>query len=193
MSVTGFLAVIFSALLVENVVFVHLLGITPILRGTRTVKDAVETGLLISVVTCLTSLLCCLLNGFLLIPYGLTYLRTFLYVMIIALCLSVTGKILKRNPNRYAWWKGHLPYLTANCVILGSALMVTNANYAPLNAAAFGLFAGLGFTFCGILFAAVCIRLKGAKCPKAFQGMPIALITLGLIAMVFLGFHGLKL
>ncbi len=78
MSVSGFLSVVFSALLVENVVFVRLLGITPILRGIRTVKSAVASGLVITVFTCVTSLLCCLLNGLVLVPYQLEYLRTFL-------------------------------------------------------------------------------------------------------------------
>ena len=182
MTVSGFLTVIFAALLTENLVFVRLLGITPILRGTRSVKAALTTGLLITGFTCLTSLLCCLLNGLVFIPFGLEYLRTFLYVLIIALCISITGRVLKREPSRYAWWKSRLPYLTANCVVLGAALMVTEANYSPADALLFGLFAGLGFT-----------RLRGMRCPKAFEGMPIALVTFGLIAMVFLGFAGLKI
>lgn len=193
MTVSGFLTVIFAALLTENLVFVRLLGITPILRGTRSVKAALTTGLLITGFTCLTSLLCCLLNGLVFIPFGLEYLRTFLYVLIIALCISITGRVLKREPSRYAWWKRCLPYLTANCVVLGAALMVTEANYSPADALLFGLFAGLGFTFCAVLYAAVRARLRGMRCPKAFEGMPIALVTFGLIAMVFLGFAGLKI
>ncbi len=196
MSAAGFAAVIFAALLTENVVFVQLLGLSPILKGMRTNRDilsALATGGVITAVTCLTSLLCCLLNGFLLIPFGLEYLRTFLYVMIIAACLSVIGRILKKKPERYAWWKRRMPYLTSNCVVLGAALTVTEANYSPLDAALYGLFAGIGFTFCAALFAAVCLRLKGTKCPKAFEGMPILLVTFGLIAMVFLGFGGLRI
>ena len=192
MSVGTFLTLIFGALLTENLVFVRLLGITPLLRGTRTVKAAVTTGLLITAFTCVTSLLCCLLNGFVLVPWGLEYLRTFLYVLIIALCLSLTGRALKRT-EYYDWWKGRLPYLTANCVVLGAALIVTEAGYSPLDAALYGLFAGLGFTFCAVLYAAVWGRLRFARCPRAFEGMPIALVTFGLIALAFLGFTGLRI
>lgn len=192
-SIAGFISVVLTALLVENVVFIRLLGITPILKGTRSVKTAALSGLVISALTCVTSLLCSLLNGLVLVPRGLEYLRTFLYIIIIAACLSLVGHLLRRRPAWYARWKSMMPYLTANCVVLGAALMVTEANYSPFHSAAFGLFAGLGFTFCALLFAAVCERLRSARCPKAFEGMPIALVTFGLIAMVFLGFTGLRL
>lgn len=132
-----------------------------------------------------------LLEHYLLIPYGLEYLRTIGFIFIIAVLVGLTEMFINKvSPVLYQVLGIYLPLITTNCAVLGVALINSNAEHSLLDSALYGLGAGLGFALVLVVFATIRERLAVADIPAPFQGTPIALITAGILSLAFLGFEG---
>ncbi len=179
----------------ENFVLVQFLGIDALLNSSKKIGTALRLGLAVTAVMTLSSLCTWALNTCLLIPLGLDrFLQTVSFILVIAALVKLLELLLKKAmPSLHSALSGHLPLIITNCAVLGVALLNTQKGYGALMSTAYGLFGGLGFTLAIVLFSSVRKRLEFADCPKAFEGFPIALVSVGLLAMAFLGFSGLSL
>lgn len=195
MNLTELLSLAVFAIFVENLVLVHFLGVNPFLESSGRLGGALGMGAVTTFLMGLTGLCAWAVNTYLLIPFGLDgFLQPVAFLLIIAVLAQLTDLLLKKLiPALYAALGIRLPLLITNCALLGTALLHTREGYGALQSAACGVFGGLGFTLVLLLFAGVRERLQFAECPKAFEGVPIALVSAGLLAMAFMGFSGLSL
>ncbi len=183
--------ILFSALLVNNYVFIRFLGICPFLGVSKKMDTAVGMGFAATFVLVMSSVITWLVNR-LLISMGLSFLQTVVFILVIATFVQFVEFFLKKNsPGLYEALGIYLPLITTNCIILGVALLNAQANYSLLEAAFHALGAGLGFLLALVVFAGIRERLELYDLPKPFEGLPIALILASIISMSFMGFQGL--
>ena len=192
MTVTQLLGLALSAILVENFVLVQFLGICPFLGVSQKTDTATGMGMAVTFVMGLASMLTWLIDR-LLMNFGLEYMRTVAFILIIAALVQLVEMFLQKAiPALYTALGIYLPLITTNCAVLGVALLHVKKNMGFIEATAYGFFAGIGFMVAIVLFASIRERLEFADNPKSFDGMPIALVTAGLLAMAFMGFSGLE-
>ncbi|HOJ88738.1 MAG TPA: RnfABCDGE type electron transport complex subunit A [Pseudothermotoga sp.] len=183
--------ILFSALLVNNYVFIRFLGICPFLGVSKKMDTAVGMGFAATFVLVMSSVITWLVNK-LLVVMGLSFLQIVVFILVIATFVQFVEFFLKKNsPGLYEALGIYLPLITTNCIILGVALLNAQANYSLLEAVFHALGAGLGFLLALVIFAGVRERLELYDLPKPFEGLPIALILASIISMAFMGFQGL--
>ena len=187
-----------SAIFVNNIVLSQFLGICPFLGVSKKINTALGMGAAVLFVMTLATLVTYLLQQ-LLNAWGLGFLQTILFILVIAALVQMIEIILKKiSPSLYQALGVFLPLITTNCCLLGVAIMVASGIYKLLMGAEPGLLTGMlfaiataiGFALALVLFAGMREQLALAKVPKALQGTPIALLTAGLLAMAFMGFSG---
>ncbi|MEW6728026.1 MAG: electron transport complex subunit RsxA [Pseudomonadota bacterium] len=189
---TEFLLILVSTVLVNNFVLVKFLGLCPFMGVSRKLETAMGMGLATTFVLTLSSVLSYLAQAYLLAPFGLEYLRTIAFIVLIAAVVNFTEMALKKSsPLLHNVLGIYLPLITTNCAVLGVALLNVQEGHNLAQTAVYGLGAALGFTLVLVLFAAMRERLVAADVPAPFQGTPIGLITAGLMALAFMGFAGL--
>ena len=195
MNLAELLSLAIFAIFAENFVLVQFLGVDSFLSLSKKMDTTLGIGLVVTIVMSIASLCTWAVNTYLLIPLGLDgFLQTVTFVLVIAALVQLTALLLKKAmPALYTTLGNYLPLVITNCAVLGVALLNAQEGYGALASTARGVFGGLGFTLAIVLFASVRERLEFAECPKAFEGLPIALVTAGLLAMAFLGFSGLNL
>lgn len=195
--VSEFLFITIGAVLVNNFVLSKFLGICPFLGVSKKLDTALGmSGAVIFVIT-LASLVCSLINQFLLIKMGLEFLQMLVFIVVIAALVQLVEIILQKlSAKLYESLGIYLPLITTNCAVLGCVLL--NAKSAPgsiqstwYGATIYGFCSAVGFSLALILFSSLREKLDLAKVPKAFEGTAISLITAGILAMAFLGFSGL--
>jgi Na+-translocating ferredoxin:NAD+ oxidoreductase subunit A len=195
--VSEFLFITIGAVLVNNFVLSKFLGICPFLGVSKKLDTALGmSGAVIFVIT-LASLVCSLINQFLLIKMGLEFLQMLVFILVIAGLVQLVEIILQKlSAKLYESLGIYLPLITTNCAVLGCVLL--NAKSAPgsiqstwYGATIYGFCSAVGFALALILFSSLRERLDLAQVPKAFEGTAISLITAGILAMAFLGFSGL--
>ena len=187
-----------SAIFVNNIVLSQFLGICPFLGVSKKINTALGMGAAVLFVMTLATLVTYLLQQ-LLNAWGLGFLQTILFILVIAALVQMIEIILKKiSPSLYQALGVFLPLITTNCCLLGVAIMVASGTYKLPMGAELGLLTGMlfaiataiGFALALVLFAGMREQLALAKVPKALQGTPIALLTAGLLAMAFMGFSG---
>ncbi len=189
-----FLVIILTAILVENFVLVKFLGICPFLGVSKKLDTAVGMGMAVIFVMSLASMLTWCVNAFILEQFGLEYLRTIAFILVIAALVQIVEMFLQRYSQPLYQALGiYLPLITTNCAVLGVTLLNMDKQYSFLESLCYGAAAGAGFTLAMVLMAGVRERLEVTDVPKALQGFPITLITAGLIAIAFMGFSGIKI
>ena len=187
------LLLMLGAVLVENYIFSKFLGICPVLGVSEKPDTALGMGLAVMFVMTLSSAATWAVYHLILVPFGLTYLETIAFILIIASLVQLIEMFLRKFvPALYGALGIYLPLITTNCAVLGSALINIQNDYDFLQSIAYGFSSALGFTLAIVIFAGVRIRISFANPPRAFRGTPIALIAAGLIAMAFSGFSGMK-
>lgn len=187
-------SILVTTLLVENFVLVKFLGCCPFLGVSKKTDTALAMGMAVTFVMALASAMAWLVNEFILIPFHLEYLQTIAFILVIAALVQIVEMaIMKLSPPLYASLGIYLPLITTNCAVLGVALLNVQKNYGFLESLVSGIAAALSFTLAIWLFAGVRERLEHSNIPSFMKGMPIALVSAGLIAMAFLGFSGMKL
>ena len=188
------LSLALGAILVNNFIFAQFLGICPFMGVSKKTDTAIGMGLAVTFVMGLASAVCYPINKYLLVPNGLEFMQTIAYILVIASLVQFVEMFLRKMiPSLYEALGIYLPLITTNCAVLGVVLLNTQNNYDFIFSLVYGVTGGLGFLLAIFLFASVRERLEFSKCPKAFEGFPIALITAGLIALCFMGFSGLNI
>lgn len=191
-STTSIFAIILSAVLTNNFIFSQFLGCCPFLGCSSKIDTAAGMGLAVTFVMGLASAICWLVNC-LLVKLGLGFLQTIAYILVIAALVQFIEMFLKKSiPSLYSALGIYLPLITTNCAVLGVTLQNAQKSYSFGESLTYGITGGLGFLLAIVLFASVRERMEFAKCPKCFEGFPIALVAASLISLAFMGFSGLK-
>ena len=189
--VTFILAVV-SSMLVDNVVLSRFYGICPFLGVSRKVKSSLGMGLAVVFVIVLATLICWPLYNFVLVPAGIAFMDTVAYILVIASLVQLVGLFIKKySPTLYKNLGIYLPLITTNCAVLGVAQGNTDQGLFFLESLANGIGTSLGFLAIIVVFSCIRVRLESANTPKAFKGLPIALITAAIMAIAFMGLQGL--
>ncbi len=189
--VLNLILIIIVAIFVNNVVLAQFLGICPFLGVSKKVDTASGMGMAVTAVLVVATIVTYLIQVYVLNAFGLEYLQTIAFILVIAALVQMIEIILKKTmPALYQALGVFLPLITTNCCILGVAILVIQKDYDLLEGVVYALSTGLGFLLAMVLFAGLREQLDLADVPKAFRGVPIALVTAGLLAMAFMGFSG---
>ena len=195
--IMAYLLIFFSAIFVNNIVFSQFLGICPFLGVSKKVDTALGMSAAVAFVLTIATIVTYLIQG-LLESYNLEYLQTIAFILVIAALVQMVEIILKKvSPALYQALGVFLPLITTNCAILGVAILVAQGTYNSqgiepnlLTGVVYAVSTALGFGLALTIFAAIREQLAMMDVPKGMQGMPIALVVAGLLAMAFMGFGG---
>ena len=186
-----YILIFITAVFVNNVVLAQFLGICPFLGVSKKISTAAGMGAAVTFVLTLATLVTYLVQKYILDAYGLAYLQTIAFILIIAALVQMVEIILKKvSPSLYQALGVFLPLITTNCCILGVAILVIQKDYDLLQGIIYAMSTAIGFALAMIVFAGLREQLSMVKLPKAMDGMPIALVTAGLLAMAVMGFSG---
>ncbi len=189
---TEFALILISTVLVNNFVLVKFLGLCPFLGVSSKLETAIGMSFATTFVLTLVSICSYLVNEFLLIPFGVEYLRTIAFILVIAAVVQFTEMVMhKTSPALYQLLGIFLPLITTNCAVLGVALLNVQEGHGFIDSLLYGFGAAVGFSLVMVLFASVRERLDVSDVPAPFKGSAIALVTAGLMSMAFMGFAGL--
>ena len=189
-----YISILSTAIFVNNFVLSRFLGICPFLGVSKKIDSALGMGAAVTFVMLLATIVTYLLQIYLLEPFGLSFMQTIAFILVIAALVQMLEIILKKvSPSLYQALGVFLPLITTNCAILGVAIMVIQKNFTLLESTVFAISTALGFTLALTIFAGIREQLALTTVPKAMKGMPIALITAGLLAMAVMGFSGIKI
>ena len=194
----AYILIFITAIFVNNVVLSQFLGVCPFLGVSKKVETASGMGAAVAFVLTIATIVTYLLQKYVLEAFGLEYLQTIAFILVIAALVQMVEIVLKKvSPALYQALGVFLPLITTNCCILGVAILVANGTYATqglepnlLTGVVFAFATALGFALAMILFAGIREQLSMVNIPKGMEGMAIALVTAGLLAMAFLGFSG---
>ena len=186
-------AIFLSALLVNNFVMSRFLGICSFLGVSKKVETATGMGLAVTFVMGLASFISYMVFEFILVPLHVTYLYTLAFVLVIAALVQFVEMVIKKtNPGLYKALGIYLPLITTNCAVLGVAVINMSEGYNMIESIVNGVAAALGYMLAIVLLAGIRERMdRNDKMPLALQGLPITLVTAGLMSIAFLGFQGL--
>ena len=197
------LLIFISAIFVNNVVLSQFLGVCPFLGVSKKVNTAVGMTAAVTFVMTIATLVTFLLQKYVLVPFNLVFLQTVSFILVIASLVQMVEIIIKKiSPSLYQALGIFLPLITTNCVVLGVAIQVVTNEYnfgfaegARMlglgEALIFSIATAIGYGLALILFASIREQLELSNVPKGFKGVPIALLTAGIMALAFMGFSGL--
>ena len=192
MTLTLLLSVVISGIITNNIVLVQPLGICPFLGVSKKLDSGLGMGLAVTFVLVISSLVCYLLYYFVLVPLDYVYLQTIVFILIIAVLVQLLDIVLKKvSPSLYNSLGVYLALITTNCAVLGTANNVISYGYDILTTVVHSISVGLGFTLALLVMGGIRERMEISRIPKFFKGLPIALITAGIMAMAFSGLGGL--
>ena len=181
-----------SASLINNVVLSQFLGLCPFLGVSKKVKTALGMGTAVIFVITLSSVVCGLIYEHLLVKFDITFLKTIVFILVIAALVQFVEMFLKKYiPPLYQALGVYLPLITTNCAVLGIALTNVTKEYTLLEGTINGFATSVGFTVSIVILAGIREKMQYNDIPKAFMGMPIVLVSAGLMAIAFCGFSGL--
>jgi electron transport complex protein RnfA len=190
--VGDYFSLIVGAILVNNFVLSRILGICPFLGVSKNTKTALGMGGAVIFVMALSGFATACVHQFILIPGQVEYLKTIVFILVIAGLVQIVEVLLQRfSETLYKALGIYLPLITTNCAVLGSAIICSEEGFSISRSTVFCTASAVGFALALLLFASLREKLALTKAPKCLEGTPLALITAGLLAMAFLGFAGL--
>ena len=190
--IVAFILAIMSSMLIDNVVLSRFYGICPFLGVSRKVKSSLGMGLAVVFVILIATLICWPLYNYVLIPAGIPFMDTVAYILVIASLVQLVGLFIKKySPSLYKSLGIYLPLITTNCAVLGVVQSNTDQGLSFLSSLANGIGTSLGFLAIIVVFSCIRVRLESNNVPKAFKGLPIALIVAAIMAIAFMGLQGL--
>ncbi len=188
-----YFVIIFGAIFINNIVLSRFLGICPFLGVSKSTITAIGMGGAVLFVMTIATVVTYLIFQFLLIPFGITYLQTVAYILVIAFLVQVVEIVLKKiSPELYRALGVFLPLITTNCAILGVAILVIQQDFNLLESVVFAIANAVGFTLAIVLFSSIREQLDLAELPTAMKGVPAALVVAGILSMAFMGFSGMS-
>lgn len=186
------LIILISSSLVSNVVLSQFLGLCPFLGVSKKTETAAGMGTAVIFVITMASAVAGAIYQYILVPFDLTYLQTIVFILVIAALVQFVEMFLKKfMKSLYQALGVYLPLITTNCAVLGVALTNVQKNYGILTGIVNGFATALGFTISIVILAGIREKMEYNDIPESFKGMPIVLITAGLMAIAFCGFSGL--
>ena len=186
------LIILVSSSLISNVVLSQFLGLCPFLGVSKKTNTAAGMGTAVIFVITLSSAVTGLIYQYILTPLDLTYLQTIVFILVIAALVQFVEMFLKKfMKSLYQALGAYLPLITTNCAVLGIALTNVQKNYGILQGVVNGFATAVGFTIAIVILAGIREKMAYNDIPESFKGMPIVLITAGLMAIAFCGFSGL--
>ena len=187
----SYISIFIAAIFVNNIVLSQFLGICPFLGVSKKTSTALGMGLAVMFVMTLSSIVTYLIYHNFITKYGLEFMTTVVFILVIASLVQIVEIILRKvSPALYQALGIFLPLITTNCAVLGIALLTVQKNMNLTQSIAYSLANAMGFTLAIVLFAGMRERLSKSKLPQALQGTPIALINEVLLSMAFMGFSG---
>lgn len=186
------LAIIFVAILANNIVLSQFLGICPFLGVTKRIETSVGMGLAVIFVMTMSAIVTWVVDLFLLQPFSLEYLRTIAFILIIAGLVQFVEMVLKKtNPALFRALGIYLPLITTNCTILGVALLNVQSGHNIIETVVYSIATGVGFTLAMIIMAGIRERFELANISKFLEGAAVTLVTAGILSLAFMGFKGM--
>ena len=186
-----YILIFITAIFVNNVVLSQFLGICPFLGVSKKVETAAGMGAAVAFVLVIATIVTYLIQKCVLDAFGLQYLQTIAFILVIAALVQMVEIVLKKvSPALYQALGVFLPLITTNCCILGVAILVIQNDFDLLTGIIYAFATAIGFALAMILFAGIREQLSLVNIPKGMDGMAIALVTAGLLAMAFMGFSG---
>ena len=191
-TVVELLVILISSSLVSNVVLSQFLGLCPFLGVSKKINTAAGMGTAVIFVITLASAVAGVIYEFVLVRFGIEYLQTIVFILVIAALVQFVEMFLKKFiPSLYKALGVYLPLITTNCAVLGVALTNVMKEYDILTSVVNGFATALGFTIAIVILAGIREKMEYNDIPESFKGMPIVLLTAGLMAIAFCGFQGL--
>ena len=190
--VKDLLVILIASSLVNNVVLSQFLGLCPFLGVSKNTNTATGMGVAVIFVITLASAVAGAIYKFILVPLDITYLQTIVFILVIAALVQFVEMFLKKFiPSLYQSLGVYLPLITTNCAVLGVALTNVQKSYGIGTGIVNGFATAVGFTISIVILAGIREKMTYNDIPESFQGMPIVLVTAGLMAIAFCGFSGL--
>ena len=188
----SYFLIVITAIFVNNIVLAQFLGICPFLGVSKKIDTALGMSAAVAFVMTLATICTYLIEYYVLRQFHIEYLQTITYILVIATLVQLIEIILKKVlPVLYQALGVFFSLITTNCTILGVAIVVIQKEYNMLESVVFALSTSIGFGLALVLFAGLREHLSLVKVPKGMQGMPVALVVAGLLAMAFMGFSGI--
>ena len=182
-------AIVIGAIFVNNVVLSQFLGICPFLGVSSKVETSLGMGMAVTFVMALSSIVTWTLQNYILVPFDIVYMQTIVFILVIAALVQMVEIVLKKvSPSLYQALGIFLPLITTNCAVLGVAIIAVQKDFNLLTTVVYSVSIAIGFAIALVLFAGIRERLETEDVPAGMRGVPIALITAGLLAMAFMGF-----
>ena len=183
---------ILSAILIQNVILSRFFGTCPFLGVSKSKESAVGMGLAVTFVITMAASVAWLLYKYVLVQFDLIYMKTIVFILVIASLVQILEMFIKKfSPGLYRSLGIYLPLITTNCAVLGLASIVSNADYTFFHAVVYSFGSGVGFLFVIYIFSVLRQKMETSPIPEGFKGIPIALITACLMAMIVARFAGL--
>jgi electron transport complex protein RnfA len=187
-----YLTLFISAVVVNNFVLTRFLGLCIFFGVSNSLNASIGMGMAVTSVMTLSSMLAWLVFHFVLAPFHLTFLTTAVFVLLIASFVQLLEMIIKKHaPTLYNMWGIYLLLIATNCVVLGVPLLNAESNFSFVKSAVYAIGSGMGFALAIILMASLREKLRLADVPKPLEGLGIAFILAGMLALAFLGFSGM--
>jgi len=188
----NYLVIVIGAIFVNNIVLMQFLGICPFLGVSKRLSTAVGMTGAVAFVMVLATIVTYLIQNYILEAFGLAFLQTIAFILVIASLVQLVEIILKKvSPAMYQALGIFLPLITTNCAILGVAILTVQNDFNLVEGVVFSIANAIGFGLALLLFAGIREHLDLQNIPKGLKGTPIALIAAGILAMAFMGFSGL--
>lgn len=186
-----YILIFISAIFVNNIILSQFLGICPFLGVSKKVDTALGMGAAVAFVLTLATVVTYLLQIYVLNPFGLQYLQTLSFILVIAALVQMVEIVLKKvSPALYQALGIFLPLITTNCAVLGVAILVIQKNFSLVHSIVYAFSTAIGFALAMVVFAGLREQLSLVRIPKGMQGMAIVLVTAGLLSLAFMGFSG---
>ncbi len=185
----SYIGIVITYVFIQNFILVQFMGLCPFIGVSKNSESAIGMGVAVTFVTAITSVVCWGVSHLFLIPFDLEYLQTIAYILVIAALVQLVEMIIRKmSPGLYQALGIYLPLITTNCAVLGIAVINADNGYNLLESFLAGLSAGLGFTMAIVLMSNIREKLDMTPVRKVFQGVPIAFISAGLMALAFMMF-----
>ena len=193
MHVQELIILMIGAALVNNVVLVRFLGLCSFMGVTTKIDTAFGMGMATTFVMTVSSMLAWAIEVFLLVPFGLGYLRTITFILVIAAVVQFTEMVIRKvSPSLFQTLGIYLPLITTNCAVLGIPLLNVQSKHSFIESMLYGFASAFGYSLIMCIFAGLRERIALNDVPRLFGGPPIGFITASLLALAFMGFSGIS-